>query len=71
MFTSSSIDPKICCYVLYQDADWNALRIANLLDRPVRAITDWMRKIDEGIDITKIARGRGWKSSIPSSKKTI
>jgi len=70
MISNLNLDPKIRCLVLYEDAGWNATRISHHLDKPIRTIRDWMKKIDEGIDIFQVGFGRGRKPSIPSSKKT-
>jgi len=71
MISNLKIDSKIRCLVPYEDVGWNATRISHHLDKPISTIRDWMKKIDEGIDIFHVGFGRGRKPSIPPLKKLI
>jgi len=70
VLSSTDIDPKLRFLVLYQDAQWASSRIAYTLNIPQRTIQDWISKIQQGIDITKIRPGRGCKETIPEDTKT-
>ena len=66
-----TLDPKVRCIVLFQDAKWSAYRIAQVLKKPERTVRDWILKLEAGINIMEIQSGRGRKSTSETIKERI
>ena len=69
MLSATELDPKVRFLVLYQDADWTAKRIADVLKISLRTAQDWILKIHQDIDIGIVRPGRGRKLKIPEATK--
>ena len=67
MASEHGIDDKIRFLVLYLDANKKPSHISNIskiLDRLERMIQDWNSKIEKGIDLQEIQKGRGLKPKV-------
>ena len=65
----NTIDIKTRFIILNLDAQMASKRISELLGVPYSTIRDWATKVDDDIDIRKIAEGRGRKVDITEDIK--
>ncbi|KAL4496951.1 hypothetical protein ABPG72_002107 [Tetrahymena utriculariae] len=63
------LDNKIRFIVIYQDVTKKASRIQKILNIALSTIYDWIRKIEDNVDIFQVQDGRGKKQEILNSQK--
>jgi len=72
MVLTFDIDDKTRVIILHQDAEMKPTRIHKITQVPLSTVQDWIKKLDQGIDIRE-HRGQGREPSIdiPMKKKVV